>query len=115
MHGGAGDDTYHVDDSGDIVNESTLVCSTSGGIDTVVASISYTLGDDVENLTLTGSAAINGTGNSLTNVIKGNSGANALAGERRQRHLLRRRRRQRDGACRIPAASTGSSPMSASR
>ena len=55
---------------------------TGGGIDTVIASISYTLGDDVENLTLTGSAAINGTGNDLANVIKGNSGANVLAGRK---------------------------------
>ena len=55
---------------------------TGGGIDTVIADVSYTLDahDDVENLTLAGSAAIDGTGNEINNVIKGNSGANTLAG-----------------------------------
>ena len=44
------------------------------------SSVSYTLGNNVENLTLTGSANINATGNSLANVLTGNSGANVLTG-----------------------------------
>jgi Ca2+-binding RTX toxin-like protein len=75
MQGGAGNDTYVVDSGGDVVTEAA-----NQGTDTVKASISYTLTSHVENLTLTGSAAIDGTGNSLDNVIRGNSGANALTG-----------------------------------
>lgn len=75
MSGGAGSDTYIVDDAGDVVIENA-----SQGIDTVKSSLSYTLGDNVENLTLTGSSNINGTGNDLNNVIIGNSGNNTLFG-----------------------------------
>jgi Ca2+-binding RTX toxin-like protein len=46
----------------------------------VNASISYTLGDNVEHLLLTGSANIDGTGNALANVITGNDGDNVLSG-----------------------------------
>ncbi|MFM6251596.1 MAG: furin, partial [Dolichospermum sp.] len=48
--------------------------------DLVNASISYTLTNNVENLTLTGAAAINGTGNTANNVITGNSANNTLNG-----------------------------------
>jgi len=75
LTGGAGDDTYGVDTLGDIVTELA-----GGGADEVRASISYTLGANLENLTLLGSDAINGTGNSLDNVITGNSGNNILIG-----------------------------------
>jgi serralysin len=49
------------------------------GLDTVLSSINYTLGANVENLTLTGTART-GTGNGLDNVLKGNALANELFG-----------------------------------
>ena len=74
MLGGTGDDLYFVDLSGDIVAE--LLAE---GTDTVSSGISYTLGDNVENLVLTGSAE-DGTGNALDNIIQGNALGNALDG-----------------------------------
>ncbi|MDP3455040.1 carbohydrate-binding domain-containing protein [Methyloversatilis sp.] len=79
MYGAAGDDTYVVDSAADMVIEVGATASSSG-TDTVNASISYTLGSRLENLTLTGSASINATGNSLNNVLTGNSAANVLDG-----------------------------------
>jgi Ca2+-binding RTX toxin-like protein len=75
MIGGGGNDRYIVDSSGDTVQENA-----DGGIDTVQSSASYALGDFVENLVLTGSAAINGTGNTLDNQLTGNNSANILNG-----------------------------------
>jgi Ca2+-binding RTX toxin-like protein len=75
MSGGAGNDTYVVDSTGDAVTENA-----GAGNDTVQSSIAYILGVNVENLTLTGGSAINGTGNALNNVLKGNSGNNTLNG-----------------------------------
>jgi trimeric autotransporter adhesin len=75
MQGGAGNDTYTVDNVGDVVVELA-----GEGTDTVNASVSYTLSTDVENLTLTGTSALSGSGNALANVLTGNSGANALTG-----------------------------------
>ncbi|PTT89202.1 hypothetical protein DBR42_08315, partial [Pelomonas sp. HMWF004] len=75
MIGGAGDDTYVVDNAGDVITELT-----GGGSDNVEASISYALGAEIETLTLTGSNAINGTGNGLANTLTGNAGANRLDG-----------------------------------
>jgi Ca2+-binding RTX toxin-like protein len=78
MIGNFGDDTYVVDNAGDTVSEG----SSSGGTDHVLASVSFNLGPTgfAENLTLTGAAAINGTGNNLNNVITGNGAANTLLG-----------------------------------
>jgi Haemolysin-type calcium binding protein related domain/RTX calcium-binding nonapeptide repeat (4 copies) len=75
MVGGAGDDVYFVDVAADVVTEAA-----SAGTDTVNAGITYTAGANVENVTLTGTAAINATGNTLNNVLVGNAGNNALAG-----------------------------------
>ena len=73
--GGAGDDTYLVDTTTDIITESA-----SAGTDTVESSVTFTLAANVENLTLTGTSAIDGTGNSLANTITGNSLNNTLDG-----------------------------------
>ncbi len=78
MVGGLGNDSYYVDSPGDVVVESTA--GTTGGTDLVYVGFSYTLGTNVENLTLTGTAAADGLGNALANVITGNSGANNLSG-----------------------------------
>ena len=75
MAGGAGNDIYVVDDLGDTVSEIL-----NGGIDTVESSVTFSLGNHLENLTLTGAADINGTGNELANSLIGNSGANILNG-----------------------------------
>ena len=79
MAGGLGDDTYYVDNIGDVVADSSD--AVLGGTDTVLASIAYTLGSYIENLTLTGGDAINGSGNSLDNILVGNSGNNILDGK----------------------------------
>lgn len=73
--GGTGNDTYVVDSVADIVTESA-----SEGTDQVLSSINYTLGSNLESLTLTGSAAINGTGNNLGNTLQGNAANNVLTG-----------------------------------
>lgn len=75
MSGGAGNDTYVVDNLGDAVIETE-----AAGIDTVESSVNFTLGENVENLTLTGTGNINGTGNGLSNTIIGNSGNNRIDG-----------------------------------
>ncbi|TRV00189.1 MAG: hyalin [Microcystis wesenbergii Mw_QC_S_20081001_S30] len=75
MTGLAGNDTYTVNDAGDLVIEAL-----NQGTDTVQASIFYTLPNNVENLLLTGTGNLNGTGNGLNNQITGNSGNNNLNG-----------------------------------
>ncbi|NGZ06870.1 MAG: hypothetical protein G8237_10995 [Magnetococcales bacterium] len=75
MIGGSGNDTYAVSNSGDRVVEDA-----SAGNDLVRSSVSHTLAANVENLTLTGTSAINATGNSLGNTLIGNSAANKLYG-----------------------------------
>lgn len=75
MAGGAGDDTYIVDNAGDTVFELA-----DAGIDSVFSSVSFVLPEHVENLTLTGDVAIDGTGNALDNILTGNDAANLLAG-----------------------------------
>ncbi len=83
LRGLGGSDGYSVDNAGDIVDEAA---ASSNGVDLVYARLTFSLANTarvlgaVENLTLTGTAAINGTGNSLNNVITGNAGANTLVG-----------------------------------
>ncbi|MGO7003674.1 M10 family metallopeptidase C-terminal domain-containing protein, partial [Rhizobium johnstonii] len=76
MSGGTGDDTYVVDIVTDLVIENL-----NEGTDTVqTALIGYTLGNNVENLTYTGSASFTGTGNALANTITGGAGNDTLNG-----------------------------------
>ena len=75
MTGGAGNDRYYVDDVNDMVIEFA-----SGGTDTVYATASVTLANQVENLVINGANAIDGTGNSLSNRLTGNAVNNVLTG-----------------------------------
>lgn len=75
LFGGAGNDTYIVDTAGDVVTEYV-----DEGIDSVQSSVDFVLSDNVENLSLTGSRTISGSGNALNNTLVGNSGANILRG-----------------------------------
>jgi len=75
LQGGAGDDVYMVDNIADKAIENA-----NEGVDAVSSTVTYTLGNHVENLTLTGTAAINGVGNSLDNVLIGNGANNSISG-----------------------------------
>ncbi len=75
LAGGVGDDTYIVDVVGDVLHEARLA-----GRDTVESAVTWTLGVFFEELELTGSTAIDGTGNAVANKVTGNSGANKLLG-----------------------------------
>lgn len=76
LSGGLGNDVYYVDNAADQVIET----SAAGGLDTVISSVSRILGNFQEILNLSGTAAINGVGNSLDNKLTGNGAANALTG-----------------------------------
>ncbi len=80
LYGGAGDDTYIVDSAGDKALEYLTAGVDDGGTDIVRASVTFTAGAFVENLTLTGADAINAYGNTLANILSGNSGNNRLDG-----------------------------------
>lgn len=73
--GGPGSDTYTVDTTTDTITENQ-----GEGSDTVKSSVTYKLGNQIERLTLTGAAAIDGTGNGLKNTLTGNSADNKLTG-----------------------------------
>jgi Ca2+-binding RTX toxin-like protein len=74
--GGTGNDIYVVNGTGDKINETSTLAS---DMDTVRSSVSWTLGSNLERLTLSGTAA-SGTGNALANLITGNASANTLNG-----------------------------------
>jgi Ca2+-binding RTX toxin-like protein len=78
MEGGSGDDSYYVDSPGDLIIEQANADGSFG--DTVFSTVSYTLPNNVENLTLTGTRNINGTGNNESNTLIGNIGDNKLTG-----------------------------------
>ena len=75
LAGGVGDDTYIVDVVGDVLHEGRI-----GGRDTVESAVTWTLAAFFEELELTGTTAIDGTGNAFANKVTGNSGANKLLG-----------------------------------
>ncbi|PIG94250.1 FG-GAP repeat protein [Gloeocapsopsis sp. IPPAS B-1203] len=76
-YGGNGNDTYILEQLGDRIIEFA-----NEGVDTVIVYHTYTLGDNLENLTLANTLVdMNGTGNSLNNVIVGNSSNNILRGK----------------------------------
>lgn len=75
LNGGMGDDTFIVNHARDVVMENV-----GSGIDTVEASISFSLGENLENLTLKGNANLSGIGNGMSNIITGNEGNNRLLG-----------------------------------
>ena len=75
MTGGGGNDTYVLDNAGDIVIEIA-----GGGTDLVQASVSWSMVANVEKITLTGAANIYALGNALGNVMTGNTGHNTLSG-----------------------------------
>jgi Ca2+-binding RTX toxin-like protein len=66
MEGGKGNDTYFVDNEND-----TLLENTNEGTDIVNSSVTYTLGAHLENLTLSGSEAIDATGNERIQTAQG--------------------------------------------
>ncbi len=75
MSGGAGDDHYHVLASGNRITELP-----DQGTDTVHAPLSWSLGNNLEHLTLLGDHACSGTGNAAGNILDGGSGADTLIG-----------------------------------
>jgi Ca2+-binding RTX toxin-like protein len=94
MSAGHGNDTYYVDSAGDVIIESNTASLggilvngfvngvvLAGFVDNVYSTVSYTLGINIENLTLSGNANIDGKGNLLPNMITGNSGNNVIDGQ----------------------------------
>ncbi|MGI9211997.1 MAG: Calx-beta domain-containing protein, partial [Methylococcaceae bacterium] len=77
LTGGDDDDVYLITDTSDVIVESG---KRSGGNDTVISTISFSLPQGVENLELTGNEPLQATGNSLANTLSGNTANNVLTG-----------------------------------
>ena len=75
MAGGAGNDVYYVDNTGDVVVEAA-----SAGNDTVNTTVNYTLSANVENLNVNTATGLSVVGNTLNNSITGNSGDDTIDG-----------------------------------
>lgn len=75
LMGGGGDDVYYIDNTADVITEYI-----NEGSDTAISSVTYTLSDNVENLTLTGSGAVNAVGNISNNILTGNDASNSFDG-----------------------------------
>jgi Ca2+-binding RTX toxin-like protein len=76
--GGLGNDIFQIDSTTDVITENT-----GEGTDTIQSSVTFSLTTfpNIENLTLTGSSAINGTGNTANNSLTGNAANNILSGD----------------------------------
>ncbi len=106
MDGGLGDDTYFVDNVNDVASETVASAN-----DTVKATVSYSLWAHIENLTLLGTADIDGAGNWLNNVDPRQFGRQPARRLRRRRPDLRRARQRHAG--RRASASTRSTAAGA--
>lgn len=94
LAGGAGSDTYIIDNEGDVIVETgdadvasmaapsqrNSAASAVPSVNSVTSSMSYTLGDFLNNLTLSGSDAVDGSGNGMANSLIGNGANNVLTG-----------------------------------
>ncbi|MEE1611945.1 calcium-binding protein [Microvirga sp. CF3016] len=80
FQGGRGDDLYYFSSGNNVIEEEDTV--EGGGNDTIVSSSTVDLANfpDIENLTLEGTADVDGLGNALDNTILGNDGQNILDG-----------------------------------
>ncbi|HEY5722485.1 MAG TPA: calcium-binding protein [Allosphingosinicella sp.] len=76
MSGGIGSDIYFVDDVGDVVTE----LSGQGNDEVRTTLAAYALTANVEKLRYTGSSDFTGTGNDLSNEIRGAGGNDVLSG-----------------------------------
>jgi Ca2+-binding RTX toxin-like protein len=75
LAGGFGDDTYVIEEAGDVIVEHA-----DEGTDTVLSASDWKIAANIENLVLTGLDDLDATGNELDNVITGNDGENVLSG-----------------------------------
>ena len=75
IHGSDGDTTFLISNA-----NQKIVEDSDHGTDTVKSTVSYTLGDNIENLVLLGKANVNATGNATDNHLTGNAGNNTISG-----------------------------------